>query len=207
MALSKNKQIEKNWDNLIKQIAKTNGWKFTGWFAYKALNNFFYEANFYTSGIDTSLRGSLQFKPLIIDEVFWEIVGLKDNNKMPLSFRGNGAFVIRSKNVFDYNLKVIPENLNNDINIIFDNINSQVDKLQTTISDIDSFVKYLEQNPDGDDEWFDSDLIIMASIIQKKYDRVFSLLDYAKKEDKNCCFGFDDKDFYDLAREFCQRHL
>lgn len=207
MALSLNKQKEKDWDTLIKQIAKTNGWKFKGWFAYRAINDFFYEANFYTSGIDNSLMGSLQFKPLIIDEVFWEIVGLEDNKKMPLSFRGNGAFVIRSKNVFDFNLKVIPENLNNDINNIFANINSQVDKLQSTISDLDSFVKYLEQNPDSDDEWFDSDLIIMASIIQKKYDKVLSLLDYAKKEDKDSSYGFGDKDFYDLARAYCQRKL
>jgi hypothetical protein len=206
MALSKNKQKEKDWDNVIKQIAKTNGWKFKSWFAYKAINNFFYEVNFYTSGIDNSVIGSLQFKPLIIDEVFWEIVGLADNKNMPLSFRGNGAFVIRSKNVFSFNLKVIPENLYKDITNTFENINSQVDKLQSIVTDLDGFVKYVEQNPDGD-EWFDSNLIIMASIIQKKYDKVLSLLDYAKKEGKNSGFGFGGKDFYDLVREFCQRQL
>ena len=73
------------------------------------------------------------------------------------------------------------------------------------VSDLDSFVKYLEQNPDGDDDWFDSNLIIMASIIQKKYDKVLSLLDYAKKEEKNS--GFGGKDFYELAKEFCHRQL
>ena len=207
MGLSINKQKEKDWDSLIKQIAKTNGWKFKGWFAYKAINNFFYEANFYTSGIDNSLMGSLQFKPLIIDEVFWEIVGLADNKKMPLSFRGNGAFVIRSKNVFDFSQKVIPENLSADINKLFIKINNQIDTLQSTVTNVDDFVKYLEQNPDSENDWFDSDLIIMTAIIQKKYDKVLSLLDYAKKEKKVCGFGFGDKDFYDLAREFSQKQL
>ena len=207
MALSTNKQKEKDWDNLIKQIAKTNGWKFKGWFAYKEINNFFYEANFYTSGANNSLMGSLQFKPLIIDEVFWEIVGLEDNKKMPLSFRGNGAFVIRSKNIFDFNQKIISETLSADINIIFTNIHNQIDILQSTVTDIDNFVNYLEQNPDKENGWFDSDLIIVSAIIQKKYDKVLSLLDYAKRENKVCGFGFGDKNFYDLAREFCQKQI
>ena len=207
MTLSINKQKEKDWDSLIKQVAKTNGWKFKSWFAYKEINNFFYEITFYTSGFDNSLRGSLQFKPLIIDEVFWEIVGLGDNKKMPLSFRGNGAFVIRSKNVFDFNQKIIPETLKIDINILFSKINNQVDTLQSTITDLDNFVRYLEQNPDDENEWFDSDLKIMSLIIQKNYDKVFSLLDYAKKEEKVCSFGFGDKDFYDLAKEFCDNQI
>jgi hypothetical protein len=126
---------------------------------------------------------------------------------MPLSFRGNGAFVISSKGVFDFSQQVIPENLSTDIQKIFSNINNQVDKLQSTISDLDSFVKYVEQNPTGEDQWFDSNLIIMASIIQKEYDKTLSLLDYAKKENKISGFGFGGKSFYDLAREYCQSHL
>lgn len=205
MALSVNKQKEKGWDGLIKQIAKANDWKFNGWFAYKEMNDFFYQANFYTSGIDNSLIGSLQFKPLIIDEVFWEIVGLEDNKKMPLSFRGNGSFVIRSKSIFNFSQKVISESLSTDINKLFNRINNQIETLQCTVTDLESFVKYLEQNQDSEDGWLDSDLIIMASIIQKKYDKALSLMDYAKKEGRICGFGFENKDFYDLAREFCQR--
>ena len=207
MKLSLNKQKEKDWDSLIKEKAKTNGWKFKGWFAYKAVKDFFYEANFYTSGIDNSISGSLEFKPLIIDEVFWEIVDLEDNKKKPLSFRGNGAFVISSKDVFDFTQNVIPENLSNDINILFDKINSEVDKIQSTITDLDKFEKYIDQYPSKRSEWFDSDLLIMTSIVQKNYNKAISLLEYAKKERGMCSWGFDDdKDFYDLATEYCQRH-
>lgn len=79
MALSLNMQKEKEWDNVIKQKAKTKGWTFKGWFAYKAVKDFFYEATFYISAFDNSVYGSLEFKPLIIDDTFWEIVDLKDN--------------------------------------------------------------------------------------------------------------------------------
>jgi hypothetical protein len=206
MKFSLNKQKEKDWDNLIKEIAKSNGWKFNGWFAYKAMKDFFYKVNFYTSGIDNSISGSLEFKPLIIDEVFWEIVDLEDNKKKPLSFRGNGAFVISSKDVFDFNQTVIRDNLKNDINILFDKINIEVDKIQSTITDLDKFKKYIEQYPSKRSEWFDTDLLIMTSIVQKSYDKAISLLEYAKKERGMCSWGFGEKDFYDLAIEYCQRH-
>jgi hypothetical protein len=34
-------------------------------------------------------------KPMRLDELFWEIVGLPENNNLPLSFRDNGAWVLR----------------------------------------------------------------------------------------------------------------
>ncbi|MBL7724751.1 MAG: hypothetical protein JNK27_11410 [Chitinophagaceae bacterium] len=206
MALSLNKQKEKEWDNIIKQEAKANGWKFKGWFAYKAVKDFFYEATFYTSGFDSSVSGSLEFKPLIIDDTFWEIVDLNDNRKTPLSFRGNGAFVVCSKDVYDYKLKVVPETLKADISNLLHKINSKVDELSSTVSNIDNFVQFVEQHPSKRSEWFDSDLLIVSSIVQKNYDKALSLLDYAKKTRGMCGWSFGDKDFYDLAIEFCQKH-
>ena len=209
MALSINKQKEKDWDNLIKQVAKTNGWKFKSRFAYKTINDFFYEANFYTSGIDNSLRGSLQFKPLIIDEVFWEIVGLQDNKKMPLSFRGNGAFTIGAINIFLFEFKVISDNLKTEIRSLFEKINHKVDELQSTIVNLDAFVSFIEQHPnDNGGEWFYNDMLIVTYIVQKKYDKALLLLDYAKKKRGMCSWEFGDKNFYfyDLAIEYCLKH-
>ena len=206
MALSLNKQKEKEWGNVIKQEAKHKGWKFKGWFAYKAVKAFFYEATFYTSAFDNSVYGSLEFKPLIIDDTFWEIVDLTDNKKMPLSFRGNGAFVVSSKDVFDYKVKVVPETLKADISNLLDTINSKVDDLSSAVDNIDNFVQFVESNPSNRSEWFDSDLLIVSSIVQKNYDKAHSLLDYAKKTRGMCSWDFDDKDFYDLAIEYCQQH-
>jgi hypothetical protein len=46
MAPSLNKQKENEWNRIIKQEAKANGWKFKAWFAYKELRDFFYEVTF-----------------------------------------------------------------------------------------------------------------------------------------------------------------
>lgn len=206
MALSLNKQKEKDWNNLIKQEAKNFGWKFKSFFTYKSAKDFFYDVTFYTSGFDNSISGSLSFKPLIIDEKFWEIVDLIDNKKMPLSLRGNGAFVVSSKDVFDYKLKVVPESLKVDIDNLFDRINLKVDELQSTIINLEAFISFIEQNPSKRSEWFDVDMLIVAFIVQQKYDKALSLLDYAKTNRGMCSWGFGDKDFYDLAIEYCQSH-
>ncbi|GEM_PF-2355527 len=206
MALSLNKQKEKEWNNLIKQESKAKGWNFKGWFAYKKIKEFFYEVTFYTSAFDNSIYSSLEFKPLIIDDIFWEIVDLNDNKKKPLSFRENGAFVISSKVFYDYKLKVFPDTLKADISNLLDTINSKVDDLSSGVNNIDNFIKFVEHNPSQRSEWFDSDLLIVSSIVQKNYNKALSLLDYAKKTRGMCSWGFGDKDFYDLAIEYCQKH-
>jgi hypothetical protein len=125
---------------------------------------------------------------------------------MPLSFRGNAAFVVSSKDVFDFKIKVVPDNLRDDIKNLFDKINFKVDELQITTNNLDDFVTYVEQHPSKRSEWFDSNLLIMTFIVQKKYDNALSLLDYAKKNRGMCSWRFGDKDFYDLATEYCQSH-
>jgi hypothetical protein len=204
MRLSINKQKEKDWNKIIKQEAIAKGWKFKGWFAYKPVNGFFYAASFYTSAFDNSISGSLEFKPLVIDDTFWEIVGLTDNRAKPLSFRGNGAFVVNSKDVYDYKLKVVPETLKADICELLDTIGSKVYEISTTIREINSFIEFVEKNPSKRSEWFDSDLLIVSSINQKDYNKALSLLDYAKKTRGMCSWGFGEKDFYDLAIEYSQ---
>ncbi len=125
---------------------------------------------------------------------------------MPLSFRGNGAFVVSSKDVYDYKLKIVPETLKADIKNLLDTINIKVDELSSSIVNLDNFVQYVEEHPSKRSEWFDSDLLIVSSIVQKDYDKTLSLLDYAKKTRGMCGWGFGDKDFYNLAIEYCQRH-
>ena len=122
MALSINKQKEKAWDDLIKQRSKAFGWKFKSFFTYKIVDDFFYDASFFTYGGGNSISVSLSFKPLIIDEVFWEICDLPENKKMPVSFRGNGAFVVNSKEIFGFYLKVIEDRLTEDIDNLFEEI-------------------------------------------------------------------------------------
>lgn len=195
MALSLNKQKEKKWNDIIKRQSIANGWKFKGWFAYKAIDGFFFEVNFFLAGKTNSIDGSLQFKPLQIDDTFWEIIDLNENKKLPLSFRGSGAFVVRSKDVFDFQLKITGDTLQKDIDNLFGTINNKTDELSSAITSVDSFEQYVERFPNQKSEWFDVDLLIVAYISQKKFDMALSLLDYAKKTRGMCSWNFGDKNF------------
>jgi|SRR5215831_439883 len=204
MALSLNKQKEKDWYSLIKQEAKAFEWKFKGWFAYKTIKDYFYEMTFSASGTNDCITGSLAFKPLIIDETFWDIVDLSDNKKMPLSFRAEGAFIVGSKDVFDFNLKVVVDDFKNVIDDLFTKANFKVEELQSAMINLDSFASFIEQHPNQRSEWFDKDLLIVTFIVQKEYDKALTLLEYAKRNRGRARWGFGDKDFYDLGIEYCQ---
>ena len=207
MALSLNKQKEKDWNDLIKQQSKAFGWKFKSFFTHKTANNFFYYASFFLYGGGNSISVSLSFKPLIIDEVFWEICDLPENKKLPISFRGNGAFVVDKKEIFGFYLKVIPDRLKEDIGNLFGEINHKVDELQSTITDLDTFVSFVEQHPEKEGEWSDVDILIVVAIAQKEYHKALTLLYYAQKNrGRKCRWGFGDKNFYDLAIIYCQNH-
>jgi hypothetical protein len=80
-----------------------------------------------------------------------------------------------------------------------------VDELSSIITNLDNFVQYVEEHPSKRSEWFDSDLLIVSSLVQKNYDKALVLLNYAKKTRRMCGWSFSDKDFYDLAFEYCQK--
>jgi hypothetical protein len=206
MTLSLKKEKEKEWTTLIKQAVKINGWKYKGWFAYRVVEDFFYEATFCVSVYGNSISSTLEFKPLVIDDTFWDIVNLNENKKMPLSFRGNGAFVVGSKDVCSFDLKIVPESLKTDIEKLINTINLKVDKVSSNINNVKTFIEYIKYHPSKRSEWFDSDLLIVSSIVQKNYDKALELLDYAKKTRGMCGWSFGDKNFYDLAIDYCQRH-
>jgi len=121
---------------------------------------------------------------------------------MPLSFRRNGAFVVCPEDVYDFKLKVVPETLRTDIIKLFDTLNSKVNEFSPNVNNI---VQFIEQNSSKRSEWFDSDLLIVSSIVQKNYNKALSLLDYAKKARGMCSRDFEDKNFYDLVIGYCQK--
>jgi hypothetical protein len=57
-----------------------------GWFVSVCPSVYIYEK---------STKASVSVKPMSIDPIFWEIVGLSENNDAPLSFRLNGAWACR----------------------------------------------------------------------------------------------------------------
>jgi len=79
-------------DKSLRATAKGTGWKAAygamfcekaGWFVDVTPSVHIYE--------DTT-KALIRVKPMAIDPIFWDLVGLPENRDLPLSFRSNGAW-------------------------------------------------------------------------------------------------------------------
>lgn len=88
------KERELRFTSAIKHGAKAAGWRFSAGSLFRQRGDWF------VSALPSLLwqRGAIVMsmsKPMGIDPIFWDIIGLPENNALPLSFRANGAWVLR----------------------------------------------------------------------------------------------------------------
>lgn len=88
------KQRSKDFDAALKAKARAAGWRYARGEMFKQAGDWF------VSVLPSLLwqRGALarlMIKPMALDPLFWDIVGLPENRKLPLSFRATGAWVLR----------------------------------------------------------------------------------------------------------------
>lgn len=198
----KYKEKQKLWLSKIKQ-SKSDSWKFKDGFIFKNSDEFFYSATFYVSLKENIISGYLGFKPMNIDDVFWDIIDEQPNKKMPLSFRAEAAFCVRKINFYEYNIEIEdvlnPEKEINDLLIEIDNKVSQKASEVKNISDFRlEMLKDEETNSVG---------IITSYIEENKFTEALTKINEYRKKEYNSGFRFDDKDFYDLAEKFIKSNI
>lgn len=89
------KARRKAFDAALKSRAKVSGWRYAGGGVFRQDGDWFIDALPFPidrSGYTVSLR----LKPMALDPLFWDIAGLPENANLPLSFRANGAWVLRA---------------------------------------------------------------------------------------------------------------
>lgn len=95
------KQRGKDFDAALKQRARAAGWRY-------ARGEIFRQSGDWFISIMPSLlweRGvvvRMMVKPMALDPLFWDIVGLQENEALPLSFRAAGAWVLRPPSTDDH---------------------------------------------------------------------------------------------------------
>lgn len=88
------KQRKRVFELALKQAGRTRGWRYAG-------GELFRQDGEWIATVSPWLlweRGALmqfRLKPMALDLLFWEIVGLPENSRLPLSFRVTGAWVLR----------------------------------------------------------------------------------------------------------------
>lgn len=194
----KNKEKEKLWLKKVKELSKTDGWKFKRSFTFKTIDELYFSSSFYVSMRDSTISGWLGYKTLNIDNIFWDIIDEQGNKTMPLSFRSEAAFCVRNLNYFDYKIKIQDElNLESEIIDLLKSINEKVLEKASAIKSIIDFRNDLLK-----DEKRNCVGILTTFIEQKQFENALTKIKYYRERGINSGFGFGNKDFFDLTEEY-----
>ncbi|WP_354697186.1 hypothetical protein DSM112329_02817 [Paraconexibacter sp. AEG42_29] len=83
-------------DEAVKSAAVAHGWRTGGGgFLYRVQGDYIYELSVTNRRERGETRGRLSVKPMGVDPVFWEVVGLSELTKKRAGFRLAGAFTLR----------------------------------------------------------------------------------------------------------------
>ncbi|MEO0883654.1 MAG: hypothetical protein AAFY34_13135 [Pseudomonadota bacterium] len=88
------KERTKAFEKELRALAKGTGWRSAQGTLFRAQGDWFV-SNLPTLAFQRGVVVRWTHKPMKIDPLFWSIFGLDENNKMPLSFRDQGAWTIR----------------------------------------------------------------------------------------------------------------
>jgi hypothetical protein len=90
------KQRSKDFDAALKARARAAGWRYARGEVFRQAGDWFVSV-FPSLLWEQGALARLMIKPMALDPLFWDIVGLPENRDLPLSFRATGAWVLRPR--------------------------------------------------------------------------------------------------------------
>lgn len=169
--------------------------------------NFKVESGYFFCIYNFSGNIKLTVKPMYADDLWWEIWGAEDNKNEPLSLRGTGAFslsgqVLETYNVIEPDSDFEPEQLAQEFDRLFENVNSRIAEFLSQNPDADKFY------PDEDKMYFDPDrlLYLIALIHNGRECEVVEIIKQARQNKHKCVFRSGlMSDSYTFILRWCKR--
>ncbi len=176
-------------------------------FRQSAYINFKVESGYFFCIYNFSGNIKLTVKPMYADDLWWEIWGAEDNKNEPLSLRGTGAFslsgqVLETYNVIEPDSDFEPEQLAQEFDRLFENVNSRIAEFLSQNPDADKFY------PDEDKMYFDPDrlLYLIALIHNGRECEVVEIIKQARQNKHKCVFRSGlMSDSYTFILRWCKR--
>ena len=219
MPTKEQRQLMKTMEKLFRQkyaiVAKKHSFKNNSYWAFKVKNDFFFSSFVYLNNLALfdnylEINVSLQVKPMIVDEFYWEIFGLNENKKKPLSFRANGCFVVQGPTLIEIERETITfknlipneENLIEIIEAGFELIDKEIDTFlkQCTIEtfDVNNF-RFIGLS---------NDKALMSMLLPIANGNYQKALDLVKQQltqsEKGRYYKSDGTSVYDLVKKYCE---
>lgn len=86
------RELEKS----VRALTKATAWKSVAGGIFREQADWFIEVRLDVHINEHVTKARIFVKPMAIDPIFWDVVGLSENREMPLSFRANGAWTCSS---------------------------------------------------------------------------------------------------------------
>jgi hypothetical protein len=207
----KQADLDKLVHHTLKESAKEHNWKYSRGFLFKTTDRLFFSFIVVAQVKRLQLCGSLRYKLLAFDELFWRIVGLEENLKQPLSFRAFGVWTAPQGKISDVTLPVpdwAQTNLKSRIDELL--VRSEVDVANVTkqISNVDDNLRVVEElfarlkdtYPNAvTNIWVER---LLTSVLKHDYERAEAIILDRRNAYDYGGFQVGSKSFYDLAYEY-----
>ena len=177
------------------------GFKAIGGFVYKFANGFAYTLNIRVPEKKPfSVYVILTFKPLVLDDLFWDIFEIKSARVKPKSFHIDGAFTAP-----DALLKFWENPINDDFKNLYVEILKEADNIineySKKINNLDAFQSHVKSHK------YQLLNYILVEIYKKDYKNALMMLDDAIQRKDPCVVSFMDSDgktFFEYAQDYCK---
>lgn len=142
----KQSDVNKILHRTLKEIGKKYGWQSHNGFVFTKKERLFFVLLLFLE--KDKIRYSLDYKFYDFDEVFWNIVGMEENLKQPLSLHARGAFTAPTMRIYDSKWIEIGEwdkdILVKKLNDIFQKVESISNELAKKVTTLDENLEYLQ---------------------------------------------------------------
>jgi hypothetical protein len=210
MALSANKQREKEILAYVKDESKKRKWQFRGWQSFKIEEPFLLSVSFTTYGKYNKVTATLQFKLKDLDNLNCEISGRDDYFKNgTLYYKVNSFGMLFPDTYIQFEVNNVTEEK---ICELLDQIDKEAVKLVDTLSDGEKYCQFLKSKLEKLGRPTDGMYLIVLAYLGK-YEELLNTVKTLKQKESNLMIvevdldnpKFNEKSFYDKLIDYVNK--
>ena len=210
----KQSESDKMLAKIVRDVSKKYGWKTSRGFVFKKDSQILFPILINGQLKTKRLSWSINFKLYGFDDLFWKIVKLEENSKLPLGFRASGVWVAPSMEVKSDHQILDEWNENN----ISRKVNDAIEEMDSLCSDLSMSAtspennlliveKYyqllMEKYPNAvSNIWVER---LLTYLLLGDYVEAKNIADSRIKENDSGGFDYSGSSFYELANEYIER--
>jgi hypothetical protein len=184
----------------LRQLSKGTGWRFTKYILFREYRGWFISTISAVWLSEPRTTADFHIKPMALDPLFWEIVGLQSNNKEPLSFRGLAAWKCSTPPLAESD---VPEGSGQPQEIARRILYWSAEQLNAISHQLtnESFLHFIQNHPRRTSGHY-LETLVTTLVLMGREEMAQEVLTQAKARNEAGDFSAGGKSFVEMAREW-----